>query len=258
MPAPALSDTFPWLAVGSGEPLVVLPGLARGPQRSTLPYAGLARVTGRQIHVLNRPLGLARGISMPELASLHAAALVARFPHSVDLMGASTGGAIALQLAVDHPHLIRRLVIATAASWLGEVGRQKLRAYADEVAAGRSGAAILASVLAPPARQWFMRPLLELAGFLGRRQNPDDMLATIDAEASFDVTSRLGSITAPTLLIAGGRDHAFPLPLVEATAAGIPNGRLIVYPEAGHLGAMLDRRFGPDVARFLAAAKPSA
>lgn len=242
-----------WPVVGRGEPLVVLPGLAKGPERGGLSYAGLARATGREIHVLNRPAGLPRGISMAELAGLQAGSLAARFPGPVDILGASTGGVIALQIAVDHPSRVRRLVVAAAASWLGEEGREKLRAYGCEVEAGRSGAAILASVIAPPNREWIARLLLRLASFLERKQSPGDMLATIDAEAAFDVTARLSAITAPALLIAGGRDRAFPLPLVQATAAGIPGSKLIVYPTAGHLGAMINRQFGADVARFLSA-----
>ena len=47
---------------------------------------------------------------------------------------------------------------------------------------------------------------------LSRGPIPTDMLATIDAEVGFDVTSQLNQIRSPTLLIAGGRDRAFPLP----------------------------------------------
>jgi pimeloyl-ACP methyl ester carboxylesterase len=247
------TGTIPWLTVGTGAPLVLLPGLARRPQRNSASYAPLARVTGRTVHVLNRPTGLPRGLSMTTLAAMHAEILAARFHDAVDVIGVSTGGAIALQLAVDHPRLIHRLVVAAAASWLGDEGRQRLRDYGSEVAAGRSGAGILASVLFPSTRRWMMRPVLWLASRGERRSSPDDMLATIDAETTFDVTSRLSGISAKTLVVAGGRDAAFPLPLIEATAAAIPSSTLIVYPRAGHLGTMLHHRFGRDVAQFLSA-----
>lgn len=77
------------------------------------------------------------------------------------------------------------------------------------------------------------------------------MLATIDAECGFDVTARLGEINCPTLVIAGGRDRAFPVALMEATAAGIRHSELKIYPRAGHIGTMLNPRFGNDVAAFL-------
>ena len=145
-----------------------------------------------------------------------------------------------------------RLIVVAAASWLGEVGREKLRRYGDEVAQGHSGAKILASVLFPPSWSWLATPLMWASHKLNRGPMPTDMLATIDAEVGFDVTARLNQIQAQTLLVAGGRDRAFPLELVKATAAGIPNSKLIVYPRAGHLSAMINRHFGSDVANFLA------
>jgi pimeloyl-ACP methyl ester carboxylesterase len=111
-------------------------------------------------------------------------------------------------------------------------------------------------VLASPTWAWLMTPMIWAANQLDRGFIPNDMLATIDAEVGFDVTAQLGQIRAPSLLIAGGRDRAFPLPLVEATVAGIPNCRLIVYPHAGHLGTMMNRHFGRDVAAFLSMPLP--
>jgi pimeloyl-ACP methyl ester carboxylesterase len=193
---------------------------------------------------------------MPDLATRHVRVLAGLFTEPIDLLGISTGGAIALQLAVDHGGFLNRLIIASAASWLGEEGRKKLRNYGDEVGRGRSGAKILASVLAPRAWGWLAAPMLWAAHQFERGPRPDDMLATIDAEVGFDVTTELSRIRAPSLLIAGARDRAFPLALVQATAAGIPGSRLIVYPRAGHLGTMMNRHFGRDVAAFLSNALP--
>lgn len=244
---------FPGIVVGDGPPLVLFPGMSRRPETRRLPYVGLARITNRRVFVMNRPAGLPRGLTMGELAARHAEALVRHIADPVDLIGISTGGAIALQLAVDHPDSVNRLIIAAAASWLGEEGRDKLRRYGEEIARGRSGAKILASVLAPRRSERLMLPMLWLAHQFERNADPSDLLATIDAEVGFDVTARLSQIRSPTLLIAGGRDRAFPLELVRATANGIAGSRLVVYPKAGHLGTMMNRRFGPDVAEFLAA-----
>ena len=148
---------------------------------------------------------------MAALAAAHAAALGELFGgQPIDLLGVSTGGTVALQLAVDHATRIRRLVVATAASWLGAEGRDKLRRYGALVAAGRSGASVLASVLAPRSIQWPAALVLWAGDRLGEKPcDPGDMLATIDAECGFDVSARLGEIAAPTLIIGGARDRAF-------------------------------------------------
>jgi pimeloyl-ACP methyl ester carboxylesterase len=245
-------EDFSCVVIGDGPPLVVFPGLARGPVTSPLAYRGLAHVTQRHIYVVNRPLGLPRGLTMPDFAARHTKIITQHFTEPVDLLGASTGGAIALQLAVDYPSLVNRLIVVAAASWLGPEGRKKLRRYGDEVAHGRSDAKVLASVLSASPQFWPMAFIIWAAHRLRPGPIPTDMLATIDAEVGFDVTARLNQIHAPTLLIAGARDRAFPLDLIQATAAGIPHSRLIVYPRAGHIGTMLNRHFGRDVANFLA------
>src|ERR1700722_17850729 len=84
----------PDIVVGQGPPLVVFPGLGRKPSTNRLHYLGLARVTKRTIHVINRPVGLPHELTMGDLAARHARILAERFSKPVDLLGVSTGGAI--------------------------------------------------------------------------------------------------------------------------------------------------------------------
>jgi hypothetical protein len=97
-----LEGGLPIVRTGAGEPLVVLPGLSRTPERSALAWRGLTHVTRREVFVVNRPRGLARGTTMAELAAVHARALASRFGRPVDLLGISTG-ARSLQLASTTP-----------------------------------------------------------------------------------------------------------------------------------------------------------
>ena len=252
---------LPFLSVGEGQPLVLFPGLTRCPiepglaaeRAAVRAYGPLASKTRRRVCIVGCPRGLPRGVTMAALATAHDAALHELFDgQSVDVLGISTGGTVALQLAVDHGSRIQRLVVATAASWLGAEGREKLRRYGELVAAGKSGASVLASVLTPRFIQWPAAAAFWLGDRLGeRRCDPGDMLATIDAECGFDVTARLSEIIARTLIIGGASDRAFPPALVRATAAGIPNAELHVYDRRGHVGTMFDPRFGADVAAFL-------
>ena len=97
--------------------------------------------------------------------------------------------------------------------------------------------------------------LLWLAGplFIRRGWDPSDMISTIRAENAFDIGDRLGEISAPTLVIGGGRDRFYPTELFRETAEGIPNARLIIYEDRAHGGTIADRRFGRDVVAFLLA-----
>lgn len=76
-----------------------------------------------------------------------------------------------------------------------------------------------------------------------------DLLAVIEAEDGFDVGDRLGRITAPTLVVGGAKDRFYGAELFRETAERIPDGRLILYPDRGHM--VLGRRFTSDVLAFL-------
>jgi pimeloyl-ACP methyl ester carboxylesterase len=79
----------------------------------------------------------------------------------------------------------------------------------------------------------------------------DDMVATIDAEDVFDVSGRLPEITAPTLVVGGGRDRFYGEELFAGTADGLPGGRLLLHPDKGHAGALSSPRTSAEVLRFL-------
>jgi pimeloyl-ACP methyl ester carboxylesterase len=64
-----------------------------------------------QVFYLNRRPGLPSGLTMPMVAGEHAEALQAAFGGPVDVLGVSTGGSIAQQVAADHPQVVRRLVL---------------------------------------------------------------------------------------------------------------------------------------------------
>jgi pimeloyl-ACP methyl ester carboxylesterase len=76
-----------------------------------------------------------------------------------------------------------------------------------------------------------------LFGGSQRADDPSDMLVTVAAEDSFDAPE-LHRITAPTLLVAGGRDRFYSPELFIETAERIPNACLRLYQGKGHAGVM--------------------
>jgi pimeloyl-ACP methyl ester carboxylesterase len=262
-----LEGGLPCLTFGEGAPLVVFPGIGMtntnpsgvqrwGEMRLLAPLARAFTVCR-----VGRRVGLAPGTTMADLANDYAIALEGRFGGPVDVLGISTGGSLALQLAVDRPEMLGGLVVAGAAFRLSEHGREFQRRTAELSAAGdRRG---LSRMQAPDvAKSRLGRRiaggLLWLAGplFIRRGWDPSDMIATIEAEDAFDVGERLGEISAPTLIVGGGRDRFYPPELFRDTARRIPNARLILYENRAHGGALVDRRFGKDVVAFLKAAHP--
>src|SRR3954451_24046475 len=128
-----LNDGLSAVAVGEGSPLVMLPGLGQGadlavrvPRLAALSTTALAGGFKRRVHLIHRPVRPAAGMTIAELAGWHATALRERFGEPVDVMGISGGGATALQLALDHPGTVRRLVLCAVASPVGEHGMRDL------------------------------------------------------------------------------------------------------------------------------------
>ena len=176
---------------------------------------------------------------MTDLANDYAEALEDEFRSAVDVLGISTGGSIALQLAADRPGLVRKLVVAGPAYRLSEHGRRFQRrmsqlaatgerrrmpqAMAPDVADSRLGRRIVGGLL------WLVGPL-----FIKREWDLSDMIATIMAEDGFDLGDRLGEISAPTLVIGGGRDRFYPADLSRETAERIPYARLVLYENRAH------------------------
>jgi pimeloyl-ACP methyl ester carboxylesterase len=250
-----LNDGLSVVAVGQGEPLVTLPGLGTGadlslkvPPLTAFSATVLAAGYKRRVHAINRPMAVPPNTTLPNLADWHAKALRERFNGPVDVMGTSGGGATALQLAIDHPDVVRRLILCTIASRPGDHGRQQLlNLIRAEQRHRRDPWAASGLVTSGPLR------LLTFAAYtLGSRgKRAQGETALVEAVQHWDVTDRLGEVTAPTLLIAGGRDKIIPSELARATAAGIPNARLLMIERGDHLTTVFDRRVSPAIREFL-------
>lgn len=193
---------------------------------------------------------------MAVLGRGHADAIRAGFPgEPVDVLGMSTGGSIAQQMATEHPDVVRRLVLLSSACRLGPVGRRDqarvtglLRTSTTRAACG----AAVASLMPRP-----LRPLGAAAGWLGANRvlsstrAADDLLATLDAEDRFDLANCNGIIRAPTLIVTGGRDRFYSRALFNETEQLIPRSHLYVRPRRGHTTVTFDPKAVATIQGFL-------
>lgn len=256
-----LPGGLPFVRFGSGPPLLFIQGLTgthanpRGITRilTVRPLQPVARHF--TVYVVNRRPGLPVGTTMADIADDYARAIRGELGRPVAVVGSSTGGSVAQEVAVDHPGLVARLVLADTACRLSPDGRRVQADLAELTAAGRpreawaalgramaasdAGARLMAAAL------WVMAPAMD-------PDDPADMVATIRAEDAFDLSGLLHRIAAPTLLVAGERDRFYTPELFRETAAGIPGCRLILYPGRGH-GVLTHRDAVDEVIGFLTA-----
>lgn len=260
-----LIGDIPYLAFGNGPPLVALPGLtgdvghptgfARASQlRPLLPLARHFTV-----HVLNRRSGLPPRYSLGDLADDFAAGIGVEFRPPVPVLGVSTGGSVALQLAADHPALVSRLVVVAAACRLSEQGRRGQQRLVELIEAGqprrawaligRLSAGSYLTGQAMAAMLWLLAPALT-------PHDPSALRALVAAEDRFDLGERLADISAPTLLIGGVHDRYYSPTSFRRTALGITGAQLRLLPRAGHAGTITHRGATRDMVRFLTSTEP--
>ena len=265
---PAGEDgTFLWRALPEGRgtraraPLVYLPGL--GPHSTgrtrlqrlllRLEVIGLSR--HHTVWLVGRRSALAAGTTIASLAEGNARAIRARFDRAVDVVGESTGGSIALQLALDHPDVVDRLVLVSAAASLECAGRAAQRDVVRSLRDGRSRRAA-GILLAATTRRPIRRRLLRVAGFaLGRVivGRSDDDLVLMEAEDRFDLRHDLDRVTAPTVVVGGARDGFYSPTIFRLTADLMPDAAYVEFPRKGHMTASMDRAAHRVIRRHLPA-----
>lgn len=257
-----LAGGLAYRAVGAGLPLVYFPPFAPTHALTT----GFSRAielrilrrfasTGVRVYAINRRVGLRPGTTMDDLATDYAAAISERFDRPVDILGFSTGGAIALTLAAAYPGMVCRLVLASGAHHLSPVAAAACRRAAERAEAGDGrgfqAAMAPAAALRKPAQLaaatfgWLLAPLA-----LGRDWDPADAVITLRADLSIDVEARLHRVTAPTLIISGANDPSYPPAITADLERRLAHAERLVYPRTGH-GVILARRFIADVKTFL-------
>ncbi|MFD3445140.1 alpha/beta fold hydrolase [Microbacteriaceae bacterium 4G12] len=191
------------------------------------------------------------GYALPEVSGDVVAFLDALDVPSAVLVGSSSGGYVAQQVAVDHPDRVDGLVLVGAPRSLH--GRPP---FADDVDALRDQvdpARVRASL------DWFPRYTDVPEEYIEDRVRDGTAIpaavwrVTLAGLADARPPTEAGTIRTPALIVRGSRDELIPRQEHSALAAAIPGARLVEYDDTGHL-VLWERpeRVAADIARFLA------
>lgn len=165
--------------------------------------------------------------------------------------GCSVGSGIVLLIALDHPEMVRGLVLVGGNSKGSANVRKRVEGFLAATNLEGFLKGYLKELVAPgfldtPVGRWVLATFTENAQALSGRA-----IAQIHrARGDCDMSGRLSELRLPTLVINGAHDNS--LAAGRTTAAGISGARHVVLPGAGHACCIEDpRAFDAAVLGFL-------
>ena len=230
-----------WREVGRGRPIVLVHGLADDHRawRKVLPDLVLDhRVVLYDFRGHGETeLGACDG-SLAQLAADLIALMDAVALDRTLIAGFSLGGTVAMRVGIDHPERVEGLALVATSSRVNAAAAQWYRERADAVDAGDPK---LRERLDRDTEDVYRNDLGELEdGLAIRRQSTADPRGFANACRAMaglhehPLDDEIGSIVAPTVVVAGEADQHCPPRAGEIIASRIEKSTLRVFPGAGH------------------------
>lgn len=248
-----------YAAFGSGEAsLVMLPGLSDGlstVRGKAVLLAAAYRIYAKQyrVYLFSRKERLPREYPTRRMAADQAEALRALGISKASVLGISQGGMIAQYLAIDHPELVDKLVLAVTSPNANDTVRRAVGVWIDLAKRG-DYAALMADTAERSYSERYLkryRRLYPLLRRVGKPKSFDRFLTQAESCLRHDARTELGKIACPTLVIGGGRDKIVGPEAAPTLADRIRGSELFVYEDLGHGAYEEARDFNRRVLDFL-------
>jgi 3-oxoadipate enol-lactonase len=153
------------------------------------------------------------------------------------VLGNGYGGFVALQMAIRHPGIATRLILADSGAAFSDPGRQAFRNMA--AAASASGLAAITDVamrrLFAPEFQAEHPDLMRDRREAFLKTDPEVFGAACAQLAELDLRGELAKVKVPVLVVVGEHDEATPPPMSHELAALLPDARLKIIPGCAHV-----------------------
>jgi pimeloyl-ACP methyl ester carboxylesterase len=243
---------------GAGEPLVLLHGGLGASELlgDRVPQLAAGRqVIAPDLQAHGRTADVDRPIRYESMADDIAGLLGFLGIARADVMGYSLGAGTALRLAIQHPEVVRKLVVVSTAC--------RRDGWYPEVLAGMDqlGAAAAEMMKPSPLYQHYARVAPRPADWPVLVAKTGDLLRT-----SYDWSAEVSAITAPTLLVFGDADSIPPSHVAEFfgllgggqrdagwDGSGLGRSRLAILPGVTHYNIFNSPLLPTIVEPFLAA-----
>jgi pimeloyl-ACP methyl ester carboxylesterase len=227
---------------GTGPDVLLIAGLGDPAEAWQSQLDGLAdryRLTAYDNRGMGRTPLPAEPFTVATMADDAAALLRALDVPVAHVAGFSGGSAIAQELALRYPGLVRSLVLVSTWARSDAFFRAAVKFWRWLPDAAPSERAFLEAfylwIYTPRAHEdGTVEKIIEEVLAFPHQPSAEAIQRSIDAFAAHDTVGRLADITVPTLVIAGGLDMITPPRYGLAVADAIPGARFEILAEEAH------------------------
>ena len=153
------------------------------------------------------------------------------------VLGNGYGGFVALQMAIRHPGIATKLILADCGAAFSEAGREAFRNMA--AASSAKGLAAITDVamrrLFAPEFQAQHPDLMRDRREAFLRTDPDVFRTACEALAKLDLRGEVAKVKVPVLVLVGEHDEATPPPMSHELAGLLPQAQLKIIPGCAHV-----------------------
>lgn len=246
-----------YVSFGRGDRIMtVLPGLSDG--LSTVkgmalllrpPYKRFLK--DYTVYIFSRKNRMPEGYSIRQMADDQAAAMKELGIDRSAVLGVSQGGMIAQYLAIDHPGIVERLILAVTAPYVNDVAGDAVKTWIG-MAERKDHVSLMADTAEKTYSKAYLdknRKLFPVIARFAKPKSYERFFRNAYAILGFDARGELEKISCPVLIIAGGDDKTVGNDAPYELNKLIPNSMLYIYEGLGHgayeeAGDFYDRVFG--------------
>jgi 3-oxoadipate enol-lactonase len=228
---------------GEGEPLLLIMGLGGDATGWMLQITAFSKYF-KVVAFDNRDVGrssLAKGsYSIADMAEDTAGLMDALGIKQAHMLGGSMGGAIAQELVLCHPDKVSKLILACT---MGHFARFRINMLEPAIFIKKhdpTNKVFLTEMLFQCMTHDFLKNSEAVDRMLNVMQNPpfpqstEAFVRQANAVSTFDALDRLGTVKAPTLVLAGDQDILTPPWAARELAEAIPGAKLQILEGGGH------------------------
>ena len=258
---PIGSTEMSYVSFGNGEKaFILLPGLSDGLTTVKGKAAMLARpyrlfFEKYTVYMFSRKDDMPEDYSIRDMADDQAEAMKALGIRRASVMGVSQGGMIAQCLAIWHPELVEKLVIAVSAPCANDPARSCVSRWMEYARQDEHKQLMISTAenSYSPARLARIRRAYPIIGLVGKPSDYRRFLINAEAILRFDARDELGKIACPTLIIGGEEDKIVGAEASRELNRRIPGSRIWLYEGLGHAAYEEAPDFNQRVFNFLEA-----